>query len=308
MESLDSLNTLPPSYAANQPYNSGALQDRETNVITNLHLVRVAPLEAPPSHDYPPGYYACPNFFQVDHGLRTSQHIDIEWNYTKRREAQPILPFLYLGPVSAARDLSFLRKEKITMLFAIRSRSSAHARILDGSKVADSLGIQSDYIDIGDNQELISHLPDAIRRINDHVCCCGTHQPGGSNNTASEKRVLVYCETGNERSACVVAAYMMSMLDSDVISTLSNIQARRLSTNIDSPARELLLSFQTILNAQKDVTRAQRDVGAESGNFSRKRTFGNVEDNSGNACEDGMDLDSSQDFRIPQAPFRDLTN
>lgn len=307
---MASLNMMSPSYVPNQPYNSGALQERENNVITNLHLVRVTPLEAPPSHDYPPGCYACPDFFQVDHGLRTSHHIDIEWNYTKRREAQQILPFLHLGPVSATKDLNFLCKEKITLLLAIRSKSSAHARILDGSKVAGSLGIQWDHIDAGDTQELISSLPKAIRRINDHICCCGNHQSGGAhNNNTSQKRVLVYCETGNERSACVVAAYLMVMLNSDVVSTLSNVQARRLSANIDSPMRELLISFKTILNAQKDVALAQRTVGAAPDNFSRKRTFGNVGDSSNDACEDGMDIDSSQNYcRMPQAPFRDLNS
>ena len=57
---------------------------------------------------------------QVTHGNIIYQNNMIDWKYEQRHQAQRILPFLYLGPVAAARDVAFLQRSGITMVVAVR--------------------------------------------------------------------------------------------------------------------------------------------------------------------------------------------
>ena len=47
----------------------------------------------------------------VSYNNLVSQNALLEWTYERRREAQMILPYLYLGPMTAAKDDRFLRGE-----------------------------------------------------------------------------------------------------------------------------------------------------------------------------------------------------
>ena len=58
---------------------------------------------------------------QVTHGNIIFHNNMIEWQYEQRHQAQQILPFLYLGPVAAARDVDFLQRSGITMVLAVRN-------------------------------------------------------------------------------------------------------------------------------------------------------------------------------------------
>ena len=58
---------------------------------------------------------------QVTHGNIIFHNNMIEWQYEQRHQAQRILSFLYLGPVAAARDATFLQRSGITMVVAVRN-------------------------------------------------------------------------------------------------------------------------------------------------------------------------------------------
>ncbi|EFW16393.1 hypothetical protein D8B26_005733 [Coccidioides posadasii str. Silveira] len=221
-----------------------------------LDLVNLRPLEPPESHDYPPGLYTCTQFFQsLGKDTFTSPCPGFHWEYSLRRQAQRVLPFLYLGPTSMARNIEFLKREGITLVYAIRSRHISHDVIVNADKTAMAAGIESDRINVEDYNELIKMFPDAIRRINNHICCCPEHSsPPGP----AEKKVLVFCETGNERSATLIAAYLMVMYNLRLYAALGQVQARRLCVNIDYPVREVLWSFESILQAQRDVSKVSR--------------------------------------------------
>ncbi|WEW56659.1 hypothetical protein PRK78_002107 [Emydomyces testavorans] len=260
-----------------------------------MDLAQVRPLEPPKSHDYPPGHYACTQFFQsLGEGSFEGFPSGIHWQYAMRREAQMILPFLYLGPTSAARDIEFLKRVGITLVLAVRSRHASHAFIVNADKAACAAGIDSDHIDVEDFYELITMLPQAIRRINDHVCRCPDH----SKSKTTEKKVLVFCETGNERSASLLTAYLMVMYNFRMHTALSHVQGRRLCVNVDFPVRDVLMSFDAILIAQRDVSRASRlaPEGGIYGNNGVKRPHkllgrkeGNAEvQDSGDASDEEM--------------------
>lgn len=196
---------------------------------------------------------------------RTSFHP--EWKYDQRHFAQLILPFLYLGPVSAARDRHFLQREDITLIVAVRDQSSAQAKLL-GSKAARDLGISCLNVDVNGYPDLITALPGAIDSINDHLSANYEKQQAqkpksmyDAQNTlpSSFGKVLVFCETGNERSATVVAAYIMAMFAQDLVTTLQFVQCRRFCVAFDDSIRYLLRSYETILQAKRDIAWANTD-------------------------------------------------
>lgn len=180
-----------------------------------------------------------------------------DWKYEQRRTAQEVLPFLWLGPVAAARDTSFLQSHQITMVLAIRNIQSGDAIRLR-SKAALQLGIEAKAIDVAGNHELISALLSGIEMINTHVSDlykkwqAETSFP--SNTSVSPPgKVLVYCESGNELSAILVAAYLMAIYSIDLVKAIQVIQAQRFCAPFDDASKFLLRTFGDILQAQRDL-------------------------------------------------------
>ncbi|KAH8911480.1 phosphatases II [Coniochaeta sp. PMI_546] len=177
-----------------------------------------------------------------------------EWTYESRRQAQPILSFLYLGPAAVARDHAFLRRHGITMLLAARDTRQAAARLLAVSKSASELGLAADYVDVSGRAELISAIPVAVGKINAHLL----EKAGGG-------KVLVCCETGNERSAALVAAYIMTMYEADLVRALQFIHYRRFCTNFDDDIKFLLRSYGDIVAARRMVHDGRQGQGQGQG-------------------------------------------
>lgn len=268
-----------------------------------------SPVVTAADHVFREGEFVCPGFFDrinMDY-FNTSLKLS-EWNYSMRRGAQPILPFLYLGPSSFLKDLDFLSAKGFTLLLAVRSKQSAQARLVSGAGPATYLGIDADTIDVMDAQELIAALPRAVRRINDHLASA---DPGKTGHWPP-KKVFVFCESGNERSAMVVMAYVMVMFNLDFAGALNMVQQRRFSISIEEQPRQLMMSFESILVAKRDVEASRRAAEATcpataSMPASRKRSHSILADNDAGA-HDEMDVDESRDLaanRTPVAPFQD---
>ena len=253
----------------------------------------------------------------------------LEWKYEQRRMAQQVLPFLYLGPMSAAKDRNFLEREGITMVIAVRNTMSAQAQLL-GSKAAQELGIDTKMFDVAGNQELIAAFPRAIETINSHLSAMYQQDQARRTQAAATAqaylqstpgRVLVFCETGNERSATLVTAYIMAMYAMDLIKAIQIVQAQRFAVAFDDSLRNLLSTYEIILKAKRDVVQADnrllgvpggvRSTGARIGSDNEagrrsKRTFDDTYD-------DDMDIDGGDvhldhgrfETRDGSAPFQD---
>ncbi|KAH6673520.1 dual specificity phosphatase-like protein [Halenospora varia] len=227
-----------------------------------------------------------------------------EWKYEWRRKAQPILSFLYLGPAGAARDVEFLRSEGITMLLVVRDSLTAFANLMTGEKIAKQLGIQSDCIDVSGNQALIATFPRAIKVVNDHLI--SAHQHFSASNTPNRKgKVLLYCESGNERSAAVVAAYIMSTFNNQLIPTLQYIQSQRFCVAFDDSMKNLLASYRQILDARAAVAKTSTRLTANTNTQSTKKRGS---DQMGDDGEGDVDMGGQDDKarflgRAQFAPF-----
>ncbi|CAI7628633.1 unnamed protein product [Penicillium glandicola] len=271
------------------------------------------------SHDFAEGDFVCPGFFnRVDLGGFTRRFNPSQWNYDMRRQAQSVFPFLSLGPSACLRDPDYIRGQGFTLLLAIRSRHSAQARLVSGDKAAAQVGIMADTIDVLDNQELISAFPRAIRRINDHLAGVDIGSGGMVLDGQQQKRkVLVFCESGNERSAGVIIAYIMVMLNVDSIEATHMIQQRRFCVSIEDNMKCILTAFESILSAKRDVERVKRITvrGAATlappslpPTLTKKRSFQDHRDDDLAVGEGEMDMDGDEDpfyERKPNAPFQD---
>jgi serine/threonine/tyrosine-interacting protein len=231
----------------------------------------------------------------------------VSWNYEMRRDLTQILPFLWLGPLAAARETQRLQEAGITMLLSVQQRTSTSlSKMSRGpAMAADMLGIAKAVIEIRDHAELISAFPRAAALINQHLQDFYAARREMPN-------VLVFCESGNHRSAAVVAAYLLQMFEgTDLISALQIVSVRRFSANVEEEMRQYLLSYDGILRAQRDARAAQPNLvvngvwnGVQTGRNSpgilRKRGRSNDEDSS-------MDIDDDLERFLGRdsAPFAD---
>jgi serine/threonine/tyrosine-interacting protein len=181
------------------------------------------------------------------------------WEYSKRRQAQPILPFLYLGPINMAKDRAFLADQDISLVLGIQLNTRfGELQAQAVSRVAGQLGIEKAWIDVRDNQSLSHEIPTAINIINAHLV--NMHRQGRLG------KVLVFCESGNDRSAAVVAGYLIATFsDVDVVKALQICGARRFCCTFTDDLKHLLNSFEQITRAKRSVENDAARQGVHPG-------------------------------------------
>lgn len=199
---------------------------------------------------------------------QVAQDSAAHWTYESRRVAQPVLDYLYLGPSSVVRNRQWLRDEGITMILAARDAKQAGLNIMAFDKLAEEMGIEARYVDVSGYHELIRAFPSAVRLINDHMLRIYREQAvmtaridarltGGDMviDAASFRRgkVLVFCETGNDRSASVVSAYLMAVLGLSTSEVCQFITYKRFCVSMDEDLKHTLRSYEDILLAQRTV-------------------------------------------------------
>jgi serine/threonine/tyrosine-interacting protein len=195
---------------------------------------------------------------EVDLGFLRELHLEdilqkntlLEWSYERRRQAQMILPWLYLGPMLAAKDRSFLAQEGITMVLAVRAQENSMTGAI---KVAHEACAQVATIEAPTFHELIGRFAETTHMINLHITRFRQHSLETTGKVTLPK-VLVFCESGNEKSAAVVAAYLMETLaDFDHVKSMQVCQAQRFCVNFDDTLKNILQSYWDILRAQRFV-------------------------------------------------------
>ncbi|PNS16724.1 hypothetical protein CAC42_4688 [Sphaceloma murrayae] len=173
----------------------------------------------------------------------------LDWSYNQRRSAQQILPHLHLGPISCAKDASYHRSHGITLLLGIRAANRFQAAAHDAvARLAASSGLQSRTVVADSLPELIRVFPEITAAINDHV--------SSSSPASAPKKVLLFCESGNDRSAGACAAYLISVLHGvDHIKAMQLVQSQRFCCNFDDGLKRLLQGYWDIVRAEREVNR-----------------------------------------------------
>jgi serine/threonine/tyrosine-interacting protein len=180
----------------------------------------------------------------------------LEWAYERRRQAQMIIPWIYLGPLTAAKDREFLNREGITMILAIRAKdNSMNGAIQAGRDMCQEVGT----IEAPSFPDLIGNFSRITKMINQHVAKVRNATAATGNPQLG--KVLVFCESGNEKSAAAVAAYLMETLDNfDYIKSMQVCQAQRFCVNFDDTIKNILRSHWDILQARRSVATSRTEL------------------------------------------------
>ena len=245
-------------------------------------------------------------FNNFNYSNLVTQNALLEWTYERRREAQMILPYLYLGPLSAVKDMAWLKREGITCVLGVRQKGAFQSKLMNSalSKVGDT-GIENYAVDVDDNQDLIHSFPATTAQIHQHVA-------RKLQDTNAIGKVLVFCESGNERSAGVAAAFLMETHeDVDYIKAMQLCQAQRFCVNFDDGMKRLLQGYWDILCAKRQVAQMSEVPSPNGGNdgdapaaVKGKRSLERDDDDDEEM--DGMDEDDVERFGSRQfAPFVD---
>jgi len=116
------------------------------------------------------------------------QSNDPEWTYDMRRTAQSILPYLYLGPAEAARNLALLHSNGITAVCILRTQAEA---MFLRPKYPQTFTYKVFDISDSDEQNLIKIAPFFRQFIETEIT-----KPNG--------RILVHDEGGMSRAPAMV--------------------------------------------------------------------------------------------------------
>ncbi|OAP58328.1 hypothetical protein AYL99_07418 [Fonsecaea erecta] len=202
-------------------------------------------------------HYGNPDFLAA---LVACQKLDLNhslliWQYEMRRSAQSILPFLLLGPSSSAKDPVFVKQAGITLLVAVRSLRSLQTRpsFLDPASFPSSAGRATLTLDFDRPHDFIPLVKSTVRAINDHLEASCVSTPAQHLDDIRGK-VLVFCESGNERSPLLVAAYLMIVYGVDAIAAIHIIQSQRFCIVLSDEMKNVLLDLQAITRAERQVS------------------------------------------------------
>ncbi|KAM5342332.1 hypothetical protein ACJ41O_013298 [Fusarium nematophilum] len=263
-----------------------------------------------------------PSYENVDPSQLTARDVEIitqnatqiatdraaDWSYEQRREAQQVLDFLYLGPNSVVRDHAFLQREGITMILVARDARMAGMKLNSVEKAAQALGLAVHYVDVEGHHQLISRFPDTVRAINDHLLAVYHSQAQGRGHDGSlvveqgsfrRGKVLIACETGNDRSAAIAAAYIMAVFGKDMVTTIQFICIQRFCCCFDEDVKRKLQSWEDILRARAQVAAATTHCEGHV-----KRRIDDFMD-ADTTCQSAQDQDRFQG-RAAFAPFVDI--
>lgn len=233
--------------------------------------------------------------------VTTVTRLTDDWRYEDRRKAQPILDYLYLGPMSVVRDIAWLQKQGITMLLVARDASMASMRSLTLDKAVAELGVELAFVDLSTSQELIRNFPSTVVLINQHLLRLNT--AAREDPAAKQGKVLVMCDTGNERSAAIVTAYIMAMYGRDMISAIQFVSTQRFCTNFDDAMKQLLISYGDLLKAERMTTLASRQ--GEGAPCQYHNGLSNPIANKKRGIEDTIGMDEDGDLEMDMARYKD---
>mmetsp|Transcript_80970 Transcript_80970/g.188108 ORF Transcript_80970/g.188108 Transcript_80970/m.188108 type:complete len:209 (-) Transcript_80970:123-749(-) len=161
---------------------------------------------------------------------------DTDWTYTKKREAQEVIPGLWLGPFGSARDKEFLARASITDALVVRAPEEAPIIKPKFPEI-----IHYEVLECRDSPfENIIRFFAAVKRFLD-----GVLGRGG--------RVLVHGNAGMSRSAAFVVAYVMETFNLSSDLAHHYVLTRRHCISINEGFRNQIREYEILHKAQTQV-------------------------------------------------------
>ncbi|KAH8125037.1 hypothetical protein FP744_10004897 [Trichoderma asperellum] len=188
------------------------------------------------------------------------------WPYELRREAQPVLDFLYLGPSSVIRNDEFLQQAAISLMIIVRN-ARAPRDYPSARAASERLGISLVYIDV-DPDNLVPSFYEMVQQVNSHLLVVNGSQGSGTEDAPNCFRrplgkILVSCDTGNDLSPTLAAAYLMLMYGLSMESGFAFVILQRFCCAFDGKSKQALLTWQGLIEASAAVaSHSQHHVAA----------------------------------------------
>lgn len=177
-----------------------------------------------------------------------------DWSYAMRRTAQSILPYLYLGPNEASRDLALLHSFNITAIVVLRTQQEAPFL---KPRFPQSFAYHVLELSDRDDQNLITLVPQ-FRAFIDH-----TVRQGG--------RVLIHDDRGVSRAPAMVILYLIDQYGISFERAATHVQNRRYCVHLNQGFVQQCTAFEPMCRARALVSNSS-DVSATTDVPSRKRS------------------------------------
>jgi len=188
----------------------------------------------------------CAMLNQALQGIPGLLQPDTDWTYTKKRDAQEILPGLWLGPFGAARDQEFLQRAGITDALVVRAPEEA--RII-APKYPEL--IRYEVLECCDSpfENIIRFFPN-VKQLIDVVLGRGG-------------RILVHGNAGMSRSAALVVAYVMQRFE--LTSDLAHhyVLTRRHCISINEGFRNQIREYEMLHKVQLQFGQGAPGAGGQ---------------------------------------------
>ncbi|SPN98559.1 uncharacterized protein DNG_01605 [Cephalotrichum gorgonifer] len=255
-----------------------------------------------------------PSFSAVDPGTLSEDDLQIltggleqiaversvSWTYPMRHAAQSILDFLYVGPRPVVKDTEWLSARGITMVVLAHDVGFGATIGKFAERFTAGLGIEMLLVPVASAQDLVASFDDVIRAVSLNVV--GVYRRSGGERKG---KVLVTCQTGNDRSTVIAAAYLMSVFGVSMVEAVNFVMAQRFCANFDEECKRILCAWEEILQARKDVygARPQRDAvgagpagaaGAQGGGVADQSGGGKKRRIEDTRDEDDMDIEDAE--------------
>ncbi len=181
------------------------------------------------------------------------------WMYEQRRGPQPVLDYMSIGPTSSIRDHEYLRQNNISMIVVVRDARMVNMPSLSVTKACEEFNIEASFVnvDIENPLHLIRELPEIIFNLNSHMINLHNRSQAET-GVPRTGHILVTCDSGNDRSAAVVAAYIMAVYGASMHKAAQFLHRRRFSCNFDEGAKRMLQTWEELLLAQAAVEADQQ--------------------------------------------------
>ncbi|KAK9474223.1 protein-tyrosine phosphatase-like protein [Dipodascopsis tothii] len=159
-----------------------------------------------------------------------------EWRSDYTRFAQRLYDHLWLGPMSAALDPAFLEANNITLLLGVAASGT-----LDGLRPELPAGVEFYPVPVSGPHDYVKFFPHTRQKIDEN---------------AARRRgaTLVFCESGNDRSAAFAISYVMERSGLDVIQAIQFVQSKRFSVALDDTTVFQLRAYEPLYRARKTVS------------------------------------------------------
>lgn len=303
------------SYSANQPYNQ--------NVAYQPHPTILEPAEYNTENGVLQLTYRPFQMNSTTYGnpalLRAMSAVALapiayaankySWKYDSRHKAQAVLPFLHLGPAPIARDATYITQNGISMVIAVRSAQSAIAqpKWLDPSRFPSCANLQTATFDVDGPFDVIQRIKPMLKTMTDHLEARTVDRTISSLTDVGGK-ILVFCESGNDRSPVLVVAYLMLVYGIAWHESLNLIHAYRFSVSLSGNMNEMLKTLEGMFRAEADTAAVfngiQNQHQAQVGGFDRRRGSKRTIDDAYDTDETMTEENETSD-RPGTAPFID---